>query len=174
LGHYLFASELFTVDWITDEIALGDWRDANDADLLRRECVWSMLSLIGMFVGRSAESLGVQRVEFFPLQDGPGDDPARFARAVKLLARLVVEGPPVFVHCRAGRSRSAAVVAAYLMQSRGLSAEEAVALVASRRAIGLNPEMAALVKQFASGLEKSEQAKAGDGAEQPAAAPGLI
>ena len=93
------------MDWITDEIALGDWRDAQDSDLLRRECIWSMLSLIGMFVGRSAESLGVQRVECFPLLDGPGDDLSRFTRAVDLLARLVQEGPPVFVHCRAGRSR---------------------------------------------------------------------
>jgi protein-tyrosine phosphatase len=144
------------VDWITDEIAIGDWRDALDADLLRRECVSSVLSLIGKLVGRSAESLGVQRVEVFPLQDGPGDDPGRFARAVDLLARLVEEGPPVFVHCRAGRSRSAAVVAAYLMRSQGLSAEEAVALVASRREIGLNPEMAALVREFAAAGEPKQ------------------
>ena len=93
------------MDWITDEIAIGDWRDAVDADLLRRECVWSVLSLIGMLVGRTADSLGVQRLEVFPLQDGPGDDAGRFSRAVELLTRLVQEGPPVFVHCRAGRSR---------------------------------------------------------------------
>jgi atypical dual specificity phosphatase len=136
------------VDWITEEIAIGDWRDAQNADLLRRECVWSMLSLVGLLVGRSAESLGVERVEVFPLQDGPGDDLARFGRAVDLLGRLVAEAPPVFVHCRAGRSRSAAVVAAHLMRSRGLSAAEAVAFVAARRSIGLNPQMAALVKQF--------------------------
>ena len=111
--------------------------------------------MIGMFVGRTAESLGVQRVEFFPLQDGPGDDPPRFARAVELLGRLLREGPPVFIHCRAGRSRSAAVVAAYLMQSKGLGAEEAVALVASRRAIGLNPEMASLVQGFSARVEKN-------------------
>src|SRR4051812_35590744 len=140
-----------TVDWITDEIAIGDWRDAQDADLLRRECVWSILSLIGLLVGRSAESLGVERVEVFPLQDGPGDDPVRFGRAVDLLGRLIAEGAPVFVHCRAGRSRSAAVVAAHLMRSRGFSAEEAVAFVAARRSIGLNPEMAALLKQFGQG-----------------------
>ncbi len=143
--------ERFAVDWITDEIAIGDWRDAQDAELLRREGVWSMLSLVGLLVGRSAESLGVERVEVFPLQDGPGDDPLRFGRAVDLLGRLVAEGPPVFVHCRAGRSRSAAVVAAYLMRSRRLTGEEAVAFVAARRSIGLNPEMAALVKRFGQG-----------------------
>lgn len=136
------------MDWITEEIAIGDWHDALDADLLRREGVWSVLSLIGKLVGRSAESLGVERVEVFPLLDGPGDDPVRFARAVDLLARLVREGPPVFVHCRAGRSRSAAVVAGFLMRSRGLSADAAVAFVADRRAIRLNPEMAALVREF--------------------------
>ena len=137
------------MDWITDEIAIGDWRDARDAEMMRRESIWSILSLIGKLVGRSAESLGVQRVEVFPLQDGPGDDLSRFARAVELLTRLVEQAPPVFVHCRAGRSRSGAVVAAHLMQARGIGAEEAVALVASRRRIRLNPEMEALLGQFA-------------------------
>jgi protein-tyrosine phosphatase len=107
-----------------------------------------MLSLVGLLVGRSASTLGVERVVFFPLQDGPGDDLERFGRAVDWLGQLVQEGPPVFAHCRAGRSRSAAVVAAYLMRSRGLSAEDAVEFVASRRAIELNPEMAALVRKF--------------------------
>jgi len=101
-----------------------------------------------MFVGRSPESLGVQRVEVFPLQDGPGDDAARFNRAVDLLTKLTIEVPPVLVHCRAGRSRSVAVVAAYLMRSRGLTSEEAVNFIAARRHIELNPEMASLVKQF--------------------------
>ena len=64
----------------------------------------------------------------------------------------------MFVHCRAGRSRSAAVVAAYLMRSKGLNADEAVAFVASRRAIGLNPEMAALVTQFVVTPDESTKA----------------
>jgi hypothetical protein len=136
-----------TVDWITKEIAIGDWIDAQDADLLRREGVCSMLSLIGRFVEQSAESLSVQRVEVFPLQDGPGD-PIRFGHAVDLLGELVAASPPVFVHCRAGRSRSAAVVVAHLMRSRGLNAEDAIAFVSERRAIWVNPEMAALIKQF--------------------------
>jgi protein-tyrosine phosphatase len=105
-------------------------------------------SLVGLFVGRSPASMGVERLELFPLMDGPGDNPQRFAQAVDLLARLVTESPPVFVHCRAGRSRSPAVVAGYLMQARGLNAEEALAFVAARRSIGLNLEMAALVRQF--------------------------
>lgn len=136
------------MNWVTDEIAIGDWRDATDADLLRRESVWSILSLIGKLVGRSAETLGVQRVEIFPLQDGPGDDLPLLAKAVDILARLVEEGPPVLVHCRAGRSRSAAVVVGYLMKSRGWTATEALAFVGSRRQIALNPEMWALVHQF--------------------------
>jgi protein-tyrosine phosphatase len=95
----------------------------------------------------------------FPLQDGPGDDAPRFARAVELLACLVEEAAPVFVHCRAGRSRSAAVVAAFLMQSRGLSAEDALALVNSRRAIGLNTEMADLLRNFMPAKGKSDRAE---------------
>ena len=136
------------MDWITDEIAIGDWRDAMNAELLRREGMMSILSLIGMLVGRSAESLGVQHVVVFPLLDGPGDNPERFARAVEHLTHLVKAGPPVLVHCRAGRSRSAAVVAAYLMISQGITADQAIAQVADRRPISLNTEMAALVREF--------------------------
>jgi hypothetical protein len=136
------------MNWITDEIAIGDWRDAQDSELLNRECIWSVLSLIGLLAGRTPAALGVERLEVFPLHDGPGDNPQRFAQAVELLTRLVAEGPPVFVHCRAGRSRSPAVVAGYLIRSRGISAKAALALIAARRDIGLNAEMADLVRQF--------------------------
>lgn len=136
------------MNWITEKIAIGDWRDAVNADLLRQEGIHSVLSLIGKLVGRSAESIGVQRLEIFPLQDGPGDDMKRFRRAVDLLSRMVSEGAPVLVHCRAGRSRSAAIVSAHLMHSLHCTAEEALALVASKRDIGLNPEMAALLREY--------------------------
>lgn len=143
------------MDWITDEIAIDDLRDAQDAELLYREGVWTVLSLVGLFVGRSAASLGVERLEVFTLQDGPGDDLHRFGQAVDLLARLVAEAAPVLVQCWAGRSRSPAVVAGYLMRSKGLSAADAVSFIAARRSVSLHPEMAALIRQF-------EGAKGGD------------
>ncbi|OAI47682.1 hypothetical protein AYO44_09295 [Planctomycetaceae bacterium SCGC AG-212-F19] len=71
------------MEWITDEIAIGDLRDAQDCALLYWEDVWSVLSLVALLVGRTPASLGVERLEVFPLQDGPGDTPQRFAQAVE-------------------------------------------------------------------------------------------
>src|SRR5262249_38954528 len=98
--------------WVTEEIAISDHRRAADAELLQREGIASILSLVGTLVGRSASSLGVKQLEILPLMDGPGDNPRRFGMVVGVLARLVAQAPPVLVHCRAGRSRSPAVVAA--------------------------------------------------------------
>jgi hypothetical protein len=50
-------------------------------------------------------------------------------------------GRTVFVHCRNGVSRSAMVVAAYLMRRDGCSAEEALAFLRSRRP-GVQPHAA--------------------------------
>jgi hypothetical protein len=38
------------MDWITDEIAIGDWRDAQNAELLSQESIWSILSLVAFFI----------------------------------------------------------------------------------------------------------------------------
>lgn len=136
------------MDWITESIAIGDWRDAQNAELLKQEGVSSILSLIGMFVGKSAEELGVQQLEIIPMQDGPGDDLPKLTQAVQALQRLTETSPPVLVHCRAGQSRSVAVVAAYLMKSKSLSCDEAIDMIAQKRHISMNREMIELVKQF--------------------------
>jgi atypical dual specificity phosphatase len=136
------------VDWITEQVAIGDYREAQDAEFLRLGGFGSVLGLIGTLSGKSPESLGVRRLEVVTLLDGPGNEPARFRRAVEALARLAAEAPPVLVHCRAGWSRSPAVVAAYLMRQRGLSAEQALAEVAAKRPGSMVPELRALLAEF--------------------------
>ena len=56
-------------------------------------------------------------------------------RAVDFIGAHVDEGGKVYVHCNAGRGRSAVCVLAYLMASGGLSAGEAYELVAAQRRI---------------------------------------
>jgi atypical dual specificity phosphatase len=59
--------------------------------------------------------------------------------AVAFIEAQVADGGSVYVHCNAGRGRSAVCVLAYLMHARGLSALEAYEFVASHRRITRMP-----------------------------------
>jgi predicted protein tyrosine phosphatase len=60
-------------------------------------------------------------------------------RAIDFIQSGVDGGGVVFVHCMQGVSRSAAVVAAFLVQHQKISMDAAVALVRQQRPCALNP-----------------------------------
>jgi protein-tyrosine phosphatase len=125
------------MDWITAEIAIGNYIDALDVDLLRRERLRSALSLDGTLYAKRAEDIGLQRIEVVRLEDEPGNDPRLFRLAVEYLGEMVTDLPPVLVQCHAGRSRSAVVVAGHLMLARGITSDEALELIYAKRAIAI-------------------------------------
>lgn len=64
--------------------------------------------------------------------------PPIFAKQSALSARLMItSGNKILVHCHAGRSRSVAIVAAYLIKHQGLCTSEALNLIQSKREINL-------------------------------------
>jgi protein-tyrosine phosphatase len=136
------------MNWITDDIAIGDYFEARDRAALAAAKVRSVLSLVDTLKGVTAAELGVEHVCTVPLIDGPGNDRRQFREAVETLAMLVELAPPVLVHCRAGRSRSPAVVAGYLMRKQMVEADEAIALVAGKRDIFVVPELVPLLEVF--------------------------
>jgi rhodanese-related sulfurtransferase len=79
----------------------------------------------------------------------PVDDnlqPAEIARLARLAPEAVFKvlrehgrGRPVLIHCYAGMQRSAAVAAMYLMATRGMDADDAVALLRRRRPVTFFP-----------------------------------
>jgi len=133
------------MNWIIDTIAIGNYLDAQDKDLLQREGIVSVLSLDGCLAGRSPDEVGVRKVTVIKLQDGPGNDPALFLRAVDSVHRFVTQTPPVLVQCHAGRSRSVIVVAGYFIKTRGITPDEAVKLVASKREAQITPGLDSLL-----------------------------
>jgi protein-tyrosine phosphatase len=141
------------MDWITSEIAIGNYREAQDIQVLTQEAIQSILGLIPTLHNCSAEELGVKRIEIVTLLDGPGNELSTFCRAVNSLAMLVAKVPPVLVHCRAGWSRSPAVVAGYLMRAQGITDTEALAAVSSKRTFDMVPDLQYLLKQYYAGCQ---------------------
>lgn len=77
----------------------------------------------------------IQAVDFLPLKA------EEIQEGVEYLAQKIQEGHLVYVHCKAGRGRSATIVICYLMQYEGLTFEEAYRFVKEQRPhINLNDQ----------------------------------
>jgi protein-tyrosine phosphatase len=159
------------MDWITPSVAIGNCLEAQDCSVLSQ--FKSVLGLIptlrdlneakedtiaqlreSLEIGDEAfektfqqlrQELGTKRIEIVELIDGPGNDVALFRRAVSVLAELTNDIPPVLVHCYAGRSRSPAVVAGYLMTALGISAAQALDMVVQKRETYIDPALVCLL-----------------------------
>lgn len=121
------------MDSINVHIFIGNRPDAHSLECLEENGIRSILSLDGSMVKKKAAQFGVEALIGIKLIDGPGNDPRHLRLALRYLGQLLEEAPPVLVHCRAGRSRSVAVVAAYLASTEGLDFEESLDLVRKRR-----------------------------------------
>jgi protein tyrosine phosphatase (PTP) superfamily phosphohydrolase (DUF442 family) len=128
------------VDWITDQVAIGNQVEAHDPGLLRQQGFRSVLSLDGSLTPCDADRLGVEAVRGFDLVDGAGNDPGALGHAVAALEDLLRHHAPVLVHCHAGRSRSVVVVAGWLARCLRIGPKEALARVATRRVVCITPE----------------------------------
>jgi hypothetical protein len=136
------------MDWITDTIAIGNYFDAQDIELLKRGAIGSILGLTRALEGVDADALGVREIRLVPLVDGGGNELSVFRHAVATLGGLLQTAPPVLVHCHAGRSRSAVVVAGHLMGTLAVDAVAALALVAARREIHVSPALERLLDEL--------------------------
>ncbi|MBI4616970.1 MAG: dual specificity protein phosphatase family protein [Planctomycetes bacterium] len=137
------------MDWITDRIAIGTFVEARDTSLRASEGVRSILCLDRECAPGEIEPGAQVRVETCHLDDGPGNDVRRLRLAVELLEQLSIESPRVLVHCRAGRSRSVIVVAAYLVRTKGADPEGALDEVSRRRAACVTGALVDLLDEFA-------------------------
>lgn len=78
----------------------------------------------------------------FPLRDSSLERPERIVAAVRLLDNLLRRsGRGVYLHCRAGRSRSVVVAALWLVLVHGYSLRRALSIV-TRRHPRANPNPA--------------------------------
>ena len=104
------------MDQITENIWLGNSRDARKLEELERAGITAILNVAIDLPNR------VQHPEIVSshtgLVDGPGNGPARYLSAILQLAALTQAGYTVLVHCHEGISRSPFVVACLLVVAR--------------------------------------------------------
>jgi protein-tyrosine phosphatase len=131
------------MDWITDDILIGNYLDAQDLETLQREGVKSIIGLNGESYALPYGEHMITKIKVFDFVDGAGNDPDLFLTAVDTLQhyRRTRTRAPVFVHCHAGKSRSAVLVAVHLMRDENMSLSDAMKLIGSKRDIRITTGM---------------------------------
>ena len=127
------------MDWITEDIAIGNYLDGENGDLHRSSGIRSLVCLNNGLRGTTPEARRVDALANFDLKDGPGNNLEVFRRAVESVEHSAKRHPKLVVYCHAGRSRSVVVVAAHLMRARGWTVQEALSFVWSKREAELTP-----------------------------------
>lgn len=129
------------MDWITDDILIGNYLDAQNLEELRGAGVRSIVGLSGESYALPYGEYGVVKTKVYDFIDGAGNDPYVFLNAVDTLQHFRRTRGPVLVHCHAGKSRSAVLVAVHFMRDESKTLEDAMGLISSKRDIRITAGM---------------------------------
>ncbi len=159
---------------VADNVYLGNLASGCNLERLRELKVTRVVSVM---IGASAVFPSHFAYTIVPVRDLPHENLLRHLEdTTRVISEAVQKGEVVYVHCAAGAagsarslflllfyevvfpgvSRSATVVCAWLMRSRGLSHEQAIAFLRERRAVVRpNPGFVAQLRTFEQSLESS-------------------
>lgn len=121
------------MDWITSNIAIGNYLDAQEADLHAH--VDAVLCLKENCCDERRTDVEVLCI---PLIDGPGNRMSSIESALDFIDDIVSSGMKILVHCHAGRSRSVVIVMRFLMKTMSISRDDALKMIACKRDIYLS------------------------------------
>ncbi|KAI0697029.1 protein-tyrosine phosphatase-like protein [Cytidiella melzeri] len=111
---------------VVPNLWLGDLRNALDTDNLRERNIHSVLSAMRGSV-KVAQTFNRLQIN---LDDTEEEDVLKhLVTCIAFIQAELDKGKGVLVHCMAGISRSASIVAAYLMYSQGLDLKNALTLI---------------------------------------------
>lgn len=151
LGQYLsllyYRRQCRAWDEVTRGVLIGRHLNATEASAAVKQGVTAVLDLTAEF--SAAAPFLATHYRNLPVLDLTAPTPEQLHEAVAFIAEQAAKGV-VYVHCKIGYSRSAAVVGAYLMASgQAATAEEAVALLRDARpAIIVRQEALAALRDF--------------------------
>lgn len=144
----------FPAKQITKDLWIGSEGDSQDADFFDQHNIRLVINATANIpISAPPDEVRSYRI---PVDDSPDENDTmlrHFPTAVLLIDEARRHGHGVLVHCRAGMQRSAAVVAAYLMWKRGMTADQAFEFINRRK-----PETFWPVPTFEPALRSWEQA----------------
>lgn len=136
---------------VTPNVWIGTKLTRTEAEALRRKGVTAVLDLTCEF----SEPDALLKLNYLnlPILDLTAPSQSQLQEAVEFITKESASGI-VYVHCKVGYSRTAAVVGAYLLATgHANSAAEAVGMLRSARpSIVIRPEAAAAIDRFAQSL----------------------
>lgn len=143
-------------DRITESLWIGRVLTRKEAGRAVAEGVTAVLDLTGEF----SECRTLRGLRYLNIQvmDLTAPTPSQLDEAVAFIRRESAAGK-VFVHCKIGYSRSAAVVAAYLLATHGVdTVESAVRKIrAARPSVVIRPEAMEAIRQFSRRMTAQER-----------------
>jgi predicted protein tyrosine phosphatase len=158
IGHYLsliyYRRQCRAYDEVTPSLLIGRVLDAAEADHAVEKDVTAVLDLTAEF----SEATPFPRTQYknLPILDLTAPTQEQLHDAAAFIATHLDRGI-VYVHCKIGYSRSAAVVAAYLLESEtAVTVNDAIAILRQARpAIKIRPEVIDALHSFAASLKMS-------------------
>ncbi len=115
---------------------MGSGRDAFTEEELDKYQITHILNVAKEFQSASHEGIENHKIFLEDIVDQPLHP--HLDSALDFVEKAAKQGGRVLVHCVVGRSRSPAVIVAYLMKCKGKSMKDALAHVKQAREIGIN------------------------------------
>lgn len=126
-------------------VYLGSIGAAHNKEVLQRLNITHVLTVASGFAPKHPDDFTYCVVN---VADRPEETLSRhFERALKFIARALLDGGKVLVHCFAGKSRSATICAAYVMATEGTNLEETMRRIKTARPVA-DPNQAGVKPQF--------------------------
>lgn len=121
-------------DRVDDHIIVGAFPFARDVSAMAEDGVRAVVNTCEEYHGPTEqyEKFGIEQFRM-PTIDFTHPAFEDVCRAVEFIEGNVAEDKTVYIHCKAGRARSATVAACWLMKSRQISATDAQTILSKAR-----------------------------------------
>ena len=149
---------------IDDKVVLGalPFRGAHAREMIAQENIGAVVSMnedyeLRAFSYRGPEwkELGVEFLQLATTDIFEAPSAEKLKRGVDFIYKMSKDRPDssIYIHCKAGRTRSATLVGCYLMDQYGMSPEEAVNLMKEKRPhVLLGPKQWEAIRNYHSNI----------------------